>query len=176
VAQAKALWRWSVAHQGAPKTLTLCTDASANHHRTAIALADQWAEVLGTHVNIVELEWSVYLATRAAPGDCDLVRLGWSADFADAEAFAAIFESGHPQNTLGYSSARYDALLGRSRLTGDAAARGRLLSEAERVVLEDVPVIPIFHRVAKRLVKPRVTGYAANPLGHLPSRDLSVDR
>jgi ABC-type oligopeptide transport system substrate-binding subunit len=176
MAQARALWRETVARKAAPTALTLCTDASANHHRTAIALADQWREVLGTHVNIVELEWNVYLATRTAPGDCDLVRLGWSADFADAEAFAAIFESGHPQNSLGYRSASYDALLARSRATGDAVERARLLSEAERIVLEDVPVIPIFHRVAKRLVKPQVTGYAANPLGHLSSRDLSLDR
>ena len=175
LAEARTRWRAAGSRLSAPARLTLCTDASANHRRTAVALADQWREALGVEVRIVELEWNVYLTMRAAPGDCDLVRLGWSADFADPEAFAAVFATGHPQNTLGYSSAAYDGLLERSRTTTEATERARLLAEAERVLLADVPVIPVFHRVAKRLVKPQVTGYAPNPLGHLASRDLALE-
>ncbi len=174
MAEARALWRDAAQRGRAPSSLTLCTDASANHRRTAVALADQWHTALGVEVRIVELEWNVYLATRATPGECDLVRLGWSADFADAEAFASVFASGHPQNTLGYASRRYDELLARSRAGVDATERARLLGEAERVLLADVPVIPVFHRVAKRLIAPRVQGYQPNPLGHLASRHLSL--
>ena len=174
--QARSSWREAASRGAAPTSITLCTDASANHHRTAVALADQWHTALGIDVNIVELEWNVYLATRAKPGDCDLVRLGWSADFADPEAFAAVFESRHPQNTLGYSSTRYDDLIAQSHRTTDTTERMRLLAEAEGTLLADVAVIPIFHRVTKRLVKPGVTGYQSNPLGHLPSRDLGLRR
>lgn len=174
IAAARTLWQAAQQRSAAPHTITLCTDASANHHRTAVAIADQFKAALGIEVRLVELEWNVYLDTRAHPGDCDLVRLGWSADFADPEAFAAVFESRHPQNTLGYSSSAYDALLSQSRLATVAVERGRLLAQAEAVLLEDVPVIPVFHRVAKRLVKPQVTGYHASPLGHLPSRDLGM--
>ena len=173
-AEARALWQTTQRRAAAPRSITLCTDASANHHRTAVAIADQWHTALGIEVRLVELEWTVYLATRTHPGDCDLVRLGWSADFADAEAFAAVFESRHPQNTLGYASSEYDSLLARSRSTTDAVERAHLLSQAEAVLLEEVPVIPLFHRVSKRLVKPQVAGYHANPLGHLPSRDLGL--
>lgn len=173
-ARAQALWRNAAARGLAPDRLTLCTDASANHHRTAVAVADQWHTTLGIEVRLVELEWNVYLATREQPGDCDLVRFGWSADFIDPEAFAALFETGDPQNTLGYSSSRYDQLLARSRAAADEATRMQLLVQAESVLLEDVPVIPLFHRTAKRLVKPGVTGDFANPLGHLPSRDLRI--
>jgi oligopeptide transport system substrate-binding protein len=174
LAAARERWHGAAKRKAAPTELTLCTDASANHHRTAVALADQWREALGIEVKLVELEWNVYLATRASPGDCDLVRLGWSADFADPEAFAAIFGSGHPQNTLGYASGAYDDLLARSRAATDPAERSRLLAEAERLMLADVPVIPVFHRVAKRLVKPQIRGYVPNPLGHLASRDLAI--
>lgn len=176
IARARDLWRAAAVRGQAPRLITLCTDASANHHRTAVALADQWREALGLGVRLVELEWNVYLATRRSPGDCDLVRLGWSADFADPEAFAAVFATGHPQNTLGYSDPDYDSLLHRSRTAVDPAGRVLLLAAAERAMLEDVPVIPVFHRVTKRLVKPWVGGYAANPLGHLASRDLAIER
>ena len=101
--RARELWQTASAAGKAPTKIKLCTDASANHHRTAVALADLWRTALGVETEIVELEWNVYLDTRHNPGDCDLVRLGWSADFVDPEAFADVFESGNPQNTLGYS-------------------------------------------------------------------------
>ncbi|MFO1406371.1 MAG: peptide ABC transporter substrate-binding protein [Steroidobacteraceae bacterium] len=173
VAGAREAWQHAAARGGAPTRIVLCTDASANHRRTAVALADQWRTTLGVDTEIVELEWNVYLDTLANPKDCDLVRLGWSADFADPEAFAAVFATGHPQNTFGYSSSAYDALLAESRTTTDPARRMELLSSAERQLLEDVPVIPVFHRVTKRLVAPGLEGDFSNPLGHLASRDLA---
>jgi oligopeptide transport system substrate-binding protein len=100
------------------------------------------------------------------------VRLGWSADFVDPEAFATVFESGSPQNTLGYSSRGYDELLAASRAASDPATRMALLSRAEARLLEDVPVIPLFFRVSKRLVRPGLLGISPNPLGHVASRDL----
>ena len=166
--QAQARWRSA----RRPAELTLCTDASENHRRTAIALLDQWRTTLGVEAELVELEWKAYLAERARPGRCDLVRLGWSADYADPEAFLELFESRHPQNTQGYTSTRYDTLLYQSRRAADAVERLQRLAEAEAVLLEDVPVIPVFHRVAKRLVKPAVMGVAPNPLGHLPTRQM----
>jgi oligopeptide transport system substrate-binding protein len=172
--RARAMWRDARSRNAAPDRITLCTDASANHRRTAVAIADLWRSALGLETAIVELEWNVYLDTRRHPGECDLVRLGWSADFVDAEAFADVFESGHPQNTLGYRSLRYDELLRRSRMTADASTRAALLADAEAQLLADAPVVPIFFRVSKRLVKPYVEGYHASPLGHVATRDLRV--
>ena len=173
VEAARAAWRTAAARGAAPERIVLCTDASANHRRTAVALADQWRTALGVETEIVELEWSVYLDTLDEPGQCDLVRFGWSADFADPEAFAAVFAGSHPQNRLGYASDRYDSLLAESRLASEPAHRLALLAAAEAQLLDDVPVIPLFHRVAKRLVSSEVGGQFANPLGHLPSRDLA---
>ena len=173
--RARELWQTAAAAGKAPTKIKLCTDASANHHRTAVALADLWRTALGVETEIVELEWNVYLDTRHNPGDCDLVRLGWSADFVDPEAFASVFESGNPQNTLGYQSAAYDGLLAKSRTESDGAKRMALLARAEQQLLSDVPVIPVFFRASKRLVKPYVEGYQANPLGHVASRDLRLN-
>lgn len=174
--EARRLWTAARARGGAPDLLTLCTDASANHHRTAVALADLWHTALGVETSIVELEWGVYLDKRRAPGSCDLVRLGWSADFVDPEAFVVVFESSSPQNTLGYRSERYDRLLAQSRAAGTQAQRMALLAEAEAVLLEDVAVLPLFFRVSKRLVRPGVTGVQASPLGRIASRDLALER
>jgi oligopeptide transport system substrate-binding protein len=173
--RARELWQAASAAGKAPTKIKLCTDASANHRRTAVALADLWRTALGVETEIVELEWNVYLDTRQNPGDCDLVRLGWSADFVDPEAFVDVFESGNPQNTLGYSSAAYDGLLAKSRTETDSAKRMELLARAEQQLLSDVPVILVFFRASKRLVKPYVEGYQPNPLGHVASRDLLLN-
>jgi ABC-type oligopeptide transport system substrate-binding subunit len=172
--EARTAWAAASARGAAPKRLALCTDASANHHRTAVALADLWHSALGVDTEIIELEWTVYLDRRRSPGDCDLVRLGWSADFIAPEAFASVFESGHPQNTLGYRSVRYDSLLERSRTAPTPGERMTLIASAEAQLLDDVAVIPIFFRVSKRLVSPGVVGVQANPLGQLASRDLRL--
>ena len=172
--QAQEYWSAARKRGTAPPQLTLCTDASANHRRTAIALADQWRRALGVEVAIVEMEWKAYLAMREQPGDCDLVRFGWSADFVDPEAFLSLFTSGHAQNIAGYSNPAYDALLSKAGIAADAGDRAATLTGAERLLLQDAVVIPVFHRVSKRLVKPGIEGIAANPLGHLPSRYLRL--
>ena len=174
--QAEAARLWSNARQvgGLPDTLRLCTDASANHRRTAVALADEWRRVLGIETEIVEFEWKAYLAQREEPGDCDLLRFGWSADYVDPEAFLALFVSGHAQNVGGYASPRYDALLREAASATDPAQRNALLALAEQRLLAEGAVIPIFHRVTKRLVKPHVAGVTPNPLGQLHSRYLRL--
>jgi oligopeptide transport system substrate-binding protein len=101
-------------------------------------------------------------------------RYGWSADFVDPEAFLALFTSGHAQNVAGYSNPAYDALMSRASGAADAQQRAATLASAERILLQDAVVIPIFHRVSKRLVKPGIEGIAANPLGHLSSRYLRL--
>jgi oligopeptide transport system substrate-binding protein len=175
--ESEASRMWSAAGHAsfATRKLKLCTDASANHRRTAIALADAWRRTLGIETEIVELEWKAYLAQREQPGDCDLLRFGWSADYVDAEAFLALFASGHPQNVSEYSNARYDALLRDAAMVTSQERRSELLAEAESILLGDGVVIPVFHRVTKRLVKPHVVGVTPNPLGHLPSRYLSIE-
>ena len=175
IEEARRLWREARGRGAAPDRLRLCSDASANHHRTAVALVDQWRRTLGVEVELVEIEWKAYLALRENPGDCDLLRFGWSADFIDAEAFLALFESGHAQNVPGYTSARYDALLVESRHAGDAAQRAASMLRAEQLLLADSPVIPVFHRVSKLLAKPDVVGVAVSPLGHLATRHLRFE-
>ncbi len=170
--QARALWIAANKRGSAPSHLTLCTDASANHRRTAVALVDQWRRTLGVDVAIVEMEWKAYLAMREQPVDCDLIRFGWSADFVDPESFLALFKTGNPQNVAGYSNAVYDELIAKARVSADAGQRAATLAAAERILLRDAAVIPIFHRVSKRLVQPEFADIAANPLGHLPSRYL----
>ena len=108
-------WDRASERGAAPKHLALCTDASANHHRTAVALADLWHSALGVDIEILEMEWKVYLDRAARPATATCCGSAGQRTSSIPAAFAGVFESGHPQNTLGYRSPRYDSLLERSR-------------------------------------------------------------
>ena len=172
LAGAREQWRTAVARGKAPARLVLCTHNGANDRRLAVALAEQWRTAVDVNVEVVKLESKNDLAESDRPGRCDLVRLDESADYADPEAFLELFESRHPRNATGYSSLRYDTLLYESRRANDADGRLRRLAEAERVLLQDVAVIPVFQRVSKRVVKPDVVGIGDHPRGRVASGHL----
>jgi ABC-type transport system substrate-binding protein len=70
-----------------------------------------------------------------------------------------------------YANPEVDALLDEAAATEDEARRYELYQEAEQRILEDAPLIPIYHDVQYTLVKPYVRGLHITPMGIL---DLST--
>ena len=75
---------------------------------------------------------------------------------------------------MSYNNPRYDQLLARASREADPAARMALLAEAERVMLDDMPVLPIYFYVSKQMVKPWVGGFGSNIMDHHHSRHLRI--
>ncbi len=99
---------------------------------------------------------------------------GWAADYADPVTFLELLRSGTPLNTSGWSDATYDALLDEAAATTDAASRMRLLARAERLMLDEAPILPLFHFTSFCLLKPYVGGYQDNALSIHLLKDLSL--
>jgi len=85
-----------------------------------------------------------------------------------------LLQGGNPSNMSGYVSEEYDSLMRRAAEQADPARRRLYLEEAERVLLADHPVIPIYFYVSKHLVKPRVRGWGDNVLDYHYSQHLSI--
>jgi oligopeptide transport system substrate-binding protein len=157
-----------------PLRFELLYNTSENHRRIAIAVAGMWKQVLGAEVTLRNEEWKVYLASRAAKS-FQMIRQSWVGDYNDANTFLELLKSDIGDlNTQGYRNPRFDALMKRAERTLDLPARARLMGEAERLALDDLPIIPIYHYVSKRLVKPWVVGWVDNIVDVHPSRYLSV--
>jgi len=139
-----------------------------------VALAAMWRDVLGVETEILSQEWQVFLQTRRTKIDTQLFRFGWIGDYDDPYTFAEILQTTHGMNDMAYSNPRYDELVERASREGDAAARMALLEEAERVMLDDMPVLPIYFYVTKRVIKPWVQGYEDNILDHHHSRFVRI--
>jgi oligopeptide transport system substrate-binding protein len=103
------------------------------------------------------------------------MRSAWIADVADPESFLDLWESGGANNETGWADPRYDALLERSRLADDPSTRLELLREAERLLLDASPVIPIYHYTHVFLIRPSVHGWYPTPLDHHPYKDVWLE-
>jgi oligopeptide transport system substrate-binding protein len=98
-------------------------------------------------------------------GDYDLSRMGWIADSLNPATFLNIFTTDNGINRTGFSNARYDEImLELVPPTADQGERNALMQEAEAILLEAAPVIPLYTYNSKHLVQPSVKGATPNVL------------
>lgn len=157
-----------------PLRVEVLYNTNENHKRISIAIASMWKEVLGVETSLVNQEWKVFLDTKNRREDTQIFRAGWIGDYDDAYSFAQLRHSKNAQNDSGYASAVYDDLLDRAARELDADKRIALLEEAERVLLEDLPIIPIYFYVSKHLVKPWVGGWTPNVMDRHPKKHFYI--
>jgi oligopeptide transport system substrate-binding protein len=103
-----------------------------------------------------------------------MFRSSWIGDYNDAESFLQIFASDSGTNLPHYRSSQYDALLTEAAAQTNLDTRTALLEHAERVLLRDAPVIPVYFHVGAHLVNPRVQGWYQNVMNVAYSKDLSL--
>lgn len=157
-----------------PLKVQLLYNTDTNHRRLTVAMAAMWREVLGVETELVNQEWQVFIATRRERLETQVFRYGWIGDYNDPYTFAEILQSSHGLNDMGYVNPRYDALLARAAREADPAVRMATLAEAEAVMLEDMPMLPLYFYVSKQMVKPWVAGFATNIMDHHHSRFLRI--
>lgn len=173
-AEARRLYAQAGYSAEKPLHLQLLHNTEINHRRLAVAMAAMWRDVLGVETELLNEEWPVFLQTRRTRIDTQVFRFGWIGDYNDPNTFAEILQSKHGMNDMAYNNPRYDELLAQASREADPAARMALLEEAERVMLDDMPILPMYFYVTKRLVKPWVAGYADNIMDYHHSRDFRI--
>jgi peptide/nickel transport system substrate-binding protein/oligopeptide transport system substrate-binding protein len=103
----------------------------------------------------------------------------WFADVPHPDNFLAkLFHSASPWNYMGYGNQDVDSLLDRARGEPDIARRVEIYRRAEEVVLDDAPVIPVWHQTYERLFQPYVKGVEVSGLGdgYIPFRKVWLER
>lgn len=148
---------------GKPLEVEITFNTSENHRKLAIAIAAMWQRTLGAKVTLTNQEWKVFIETRNEKSFTGVARHGWIADYDDAVNFLKLFHSGiGKQNPSGYSSPAYDALMDRAASEADPAKRQSIMAEAEAVLLDDLPMIPIFYYATQNMVSRQILGWNDN--------------
>jgi len=174
-AKARELYREAGYGEDNPLITTIHYNTAGSHRRIALAVQSMWKEVLGVEATLINEEGQVLLERIRMQNETEVFRLAWTGDYADAHTFLSIMESDNPSNTLfGFKNAEYDSLMNRAALQTDPARRQVWLEEAERHLLSQHPVIPLYFFVNKSMVSPRVRGWGDNVLNYHYSQHLSL--
>jgi len=145
-------------------------NTSENHKKIALAIASMWKQQLGVIATLVNEEFRVFLQNREQKIITQVFRAGWISDYNDPYSFLEMFRTGHAGNDYGYSNDTFDALLDEVGTERIRARRERLMFEAERELLADFVIIPVYSYVSKRLVDTHLRGWQDNVMDHHLSR------
>lgn len=173
LAEAQRLYREAGYGEHRPLKVELRFNTSLTHRRMAAAIAAMWKLHLGVQTRLVNEEWKVFIANRRQGRITEVFRGGWIADWRDAANFLQLFESDSPGNYTSFDDPVYDGLMRRAaRERGDE--RLDTLRQAERRLLDEQVILPLYYYVSRHLVDPAVRGFEDNPMDIHLSRWISL--
>ncbi|MCC6492508.1 MAG: peptide ABC transporter substrate-binding protein, partial [Pirellulales bacterium] len=150
-----------------------------NTHETHAAIAQlirkQWQRALGIRVKTRNEEFATQLNSQRAL-DYDVSRRSWIGDYADPNTFLDMFVSGGENNCTGFSSAEYDRLIGEAAREADPEKRLSIFRSAERILMDELPLAPMYFYVSKSMLKPYVRGFYNNIQDYHPLEAMWIDR
>lgn len=149
-------------------------NTTEGHKIIAEALQRMWKVNLNAEVRLMNQDWKVYLDSMNNL-DYSMARSSWIADVLDPINFLECFISGGGNNRTGFASTVYDRLVEQARAANDPAARMALLQEAEVLLMDEMPILPIYFYTWKFLQAPEVMGLVPNALGYIRWADLYLD-
>lgn len=120
----------------------------------------------GLSIVLQQVPFSVRIE-RDETQDYDIQNAGWGAAYPDPINFVDLFVTDGQNNRMGYSNPDFDALVEavKTELALDPAARWEAMAEAERILLEDAAIAPIYQRGSMALQKPYVHNLVTHPVG-----------
>ncbi len=121
--------------------------AAKTHENIAIELQQMWADTLGIHMDLRQVETKVFWSMQANL-DYELSRSSWIGDYDDANTFLEMFVSNDGQNRTGWKDPDYDALILKANEQTDLQAREQIFQNAESMLISNqVPIVPLFFYV-----------------------------
>lgn len=158
---------------GFPK-LEIHYNTDQGHQAIAELARKQWQRELGINVTLRNEEWASAQSTQQQM-DFTISRRAWGGDYLDPNTYLDLFVTGGENNSTGFSNAEYDKLIADAAREPDEAKRMQMLERAERILMDEVPIIPIYFYVSKNLVRPYVRGWYNNLQDMHPLSSIWID-
>ncbi|MBI3726539.1 hypothetical protein HY251_21655 [bacterium] len=138
-----------------------------SHRAIAEALAQMWKDELHVNVGLANTEWKVYL-DKMRDLDYQIARAGWVFDYNDPHNIFECWQTGNGNNRTGWSNKKYDELIEKATLVRDNAERWKVYQDAERLAVDEAPILPIYIYVNKNMLSQKVKGWYDNVLNTHP--------
>lgn len=161
LAEAKRLLIAAGFNQDRKLQLEITINRSELHQQIAEAIQYMWKKNLGVESKINVLEWKVYLdaiQTRTY----QIARTNWLLDYEDPEAYLESWVSDNSGNETGYNNPAFDRLFREAIYETKTKQRLKKFQEAEALLMDDMPLIPLYVSELFYLKRPEVDGYLPN--------------
>jgi len=156
-----------------PLKMEIRYNTSENHKNTAVAIQEQ-LKPLGIEVTLLNTDTKTHYGFLEQKGNYDVARAGWIADYQDPETFLGISRKASGNNYSSYVSPKFEEAMDKAAAAGgNPEERLKLLSEAERVMIDDVGNIPLLYYSFHNIVSPKLVGFDDNVMDVHPSRFIS---
>jgi len=147
-------------------------NTNEGHRKIAVALQEMWKDYLNIDIKLLNQEWKVYLATESA-GDYQISRGGWIGDYVDPNNFLDMFLCGGGNNRTGWCNEEYDRLiLEVAPSQSSHEERLAVFQQAETMLLDDMPIIPVYTYTSVKLVDSSVENLDGNILNQAMYKDI----
>jgi oligopeptide transport system substrate-binding protein len=146
--------------------LEILYNNTGNHKQIMEAVQEQWRKNLGISVKISGMEWKVLQSTRHEK-NYTVSRDGWIGDYNDPMTFMDMWTSNSGNNNTNFANAQYDSLIRQAQSTMDQKVRMDAMHKAEKILLEEQPIVPIYFYTTRLLIDPKWKNVQANPLGFI---------
>jgi oligopeptide transport system substrate-binding protein len=137
------------------------------HRLIAEAIQQMWKQHLGVDARLVNQEWKVYLDAQDNL-NYQVCRAGWIGDYVDPNSFLSMWTTGGGNNDTGFSNAEYDRLIQEASRLTDREKRYELFQQAEAILLDELPFVPIYFYTRVHLMRTSVKGWYPTILDNHP--------
>jgi len=144
--------------------VTYIYNTNESHKILAETFQEMWRKNLGVQVKLINQEWKVFIKTRQE-GDFQICRDGWTGDYLDPMTFMDVFVTGSGNNDAHWSNKEYDDLIRKAKMSSDQKERMELMHKAEKLLIEEMPICPIYFYVDAFCMKDNVKKLGVSPLG-----------
>jgi oligopeptide transport system substrate-binding protein len=156
--------------------LELTYNTSESHLKIAVALQQMWKDALNIDITLANQEWKVYLDS-VDQMNFQMARRGWIGDYVDPNNFLDLFLCGGGNNNTGFCDPRYDTLIKQDAPRATSREeRYAIFSEAETLLMEQMPILPIYTYTSNHLIDPSVRGIPANLMDYVNFRYVSLQQ
>ena len=152
----------------------LSYNTSEGHKKVAEALQAMWKKALGIEIQLLNMEWKVFLST-ISNGDYSIARAGWIGDYVDANTFLHLWRTGDGNNLTGWSNADYDLSLQLAEQSLEPLERFTHFQKCEDLLADEVPILPLYFYVQVSLRHPTVKGWYPTLLNHHPYKYIHLE-
>ena len=153
--------------------ITLLYNTDENHKAIAEAMQEMWKKNLGINIKPINQEFKVYMQARYSR-NFELARRGWVGQYMDVMTAFETMLGGSSLNNSNWVNPEYDRLVNEAKITPDNKKRMELLHQAEKILMDDMPILPIYYYMQHNTVRTYVKNYYVDGIQQLYLKEAYI--